>query len=111
MLDNFEVLNILNSLLHAKTNSAVACTAIDIQPIVSELLLRNPDLIYAESSRILRNRKNNARIRFVTTLTGASSLVGVRFENVFILKDIDSRIGDLLAVQASNTVHFELFGG
>lgn len=111
MLDKHEVINILESLLNAKTNSAVACSVIHIEPIVNELIARNPNLMYVVNSRILRNRVNNARVRFVTTLDGAFKLVGLRFENSFVLNGMNPEISGHVSCRSQKTHTFEMFGG
>lgn len=90
MLSAQEVCGICHHLLLTpKSGTLIICKAIDINPFVSSLLHRNPDLIYESTSRVLKNRTNSSKIRFITGLNLADRLIGLKFESVFHVSDID----------------------
>lgn len=91
MLNSVQVCDICRHLLLVKSSTLILCKAIDIDYFVKTLLEQNEDLIFDKNSRILRNRKNNARIRFVTSVS-FTDLKSISPDNCFYVEDVDEKL-------------------
>lgn len=106
MLNASTVCGILHHLLLAKTSTVIICKAVDIDNFVSRLLQNNPDLVYVKHDRMIKNRVNNARIRFFTKVGIGASFKGLNPENAFIVGDADEKIVAQAQSEFKNVFYF-----
>lgn len=106
MLEASEVCATVHHLLLAKTSTVIICKAIDIDKFVSRLLSLNSDLVYSQHDRMIRNRSNNARLRFFTKVGIGAAFKGLSPENCFIVADADKKIVDQAKADFKNIFMF-----